>query len=139
VYRATVKLRERESWHHRRESETRRARGLAIRNHFAEVSSICAVETFGLEILDLAGAQNFHGDAAGFTLDVEKTKERNIDLAFAGTARFSGYDEPRVLPTGSRKVTESSLAFTSQSATMEPRLIDGDFVGDLNLATRAAP
>src|SRR5439155_21334289 len=73
---------------------------LATRNHFPKVRSIGAIKAFGFEVLDFSCAQDFHGDAAGFALDVEKAKERNIDLSFARTARFSSHDESRILLDG---------------------------------------
>src|SRR5437870_3406034 len=73
---------------------------LATRNHFAKVGSVRAIETFGLEVLDFPRAQNFHGDTSGFALGVEKAKERNVDLSFTRTARFSGHDESRILLDG---------------------------------------
>src|SRR6202035_3650277 len=73
---------------------------LAIRNHFAEVRRIRGFEPFEFKILDLPGAEDFDCDAAGFALDVEKTKHGNINFSFPRAASLPSHHESRGLLNG---------------------------------------
>ena len=106
---------------------------LAIRNHFAKVGRVGVIEAFGFEILDFARAQDFHGDAAGFALGIEKTKEWDVDLSLTRAASLSCHDKSRVL---FNRFQEGHGQFVGLYFPIghhcTQNLIDSDFFRDLN-------
>src|SRR5262249_21166889 len=66
---------------------------LPASNHFAEISGICFLQALRLWLLDLAGAENFHGDSTCFPFRINQPEQGNSNLAIARKARLAAQHE----------------------------------------------
>src|SRR5271166_3718593 len=102
-------------------------------DNFAEIGGVGGFQSFGFELFDFAGAENFDGHSAGFTFDIVQTEDWNIHGAVARGVQFAADDEARGMLDGFEERNGEIAGLhvpIGDGGTLN--LIDRDSGGDVN-------